>query len=509
MMVFVVFLLVLAGTMMAILAMLAFQRRSSQIAIAFALCCLGAMVWNFAFAAEILNTTLAQKILWANIQFLAISFLPVAWLALTLYSTAQSRQILRAIPALAIIPVITNLVVWTDPIYHLFRQNPQINTAGVPFPVLLNHYGPYFFAVHASYSYLLFAVSLVLLGHAWRKAPALYRRQRLTLLLSLLVPLLIDTLYVLGITPIPAFNFASIFFSLSALILAVNVLSLRFLDVVPLAYETAVNEMNVGLVVLDGLYRVSYLNPAAETITGIQTDQAVGADLRQMVAGFAPLWSSPDGKAEVVLPVAGVENVYQLHSTVIRGGRGRLVGRVITLYDITERVRLHQQVEKLSITDPLTDALNRRALTMYGGKEVQAAHRYKRSLSLMMLDVDDFKDINDRLGHPHGDEILKAMVETIQMKIRSNDLIFRYGGDEFVVLLHETGREEALKTAQRIHAEMARLSFKCEQDCDLEVLISLGITCLEPGDTLDSLLQRADQAMYQAKAAGKNQIVLK
>ncbi|MHC1781698.1 MAG: histidine kinase N-terminal 7TM domain-containing protein [Anaerolineaceae bacterium] len=504
----VVLLLVLSGTIMAVLSISAFQRRSSQVAFSFAVSCLCAAVWDFGFAAEIISPMLGEKIFWANLQFLGISFLPVAWLSMTLITTAKPRQAQRIIPFLGLIPLVTNLIIWTDPSHHLFRLNPHINSVNVPFPVLVSNYGPFFYAVHAPYGYVLFAISLFLLIHAWRKASAVYRQQRLMLVLSLLFPLLIDFLYVTGISPIPAFNFTSIIFSISGLLIGINILSFHFLDVVPLAYEAAINEMNVGVIVLDSFGRVSHMNPAAERITSIVNDKITGYSARQEIHQLEPLWSSPNGSAEITIQMSGDARTYQFQTTEITNKSKQVAGEVVTINDITERVSLHRQVEELSITDELTEALNRRALNLYGEREILAANRYGRDLSIVMLDIDNFKEINDRFGHQFGDEVLRAVVKSMKKKVRVNDLVFRYGGDEFILFLIETDKDEAFKTAVRIREELAHLSQEFEESLSSGVLVSMGITGLGPDDNLETMLHRADRALYRAKADGKNKIVV-
>lgn len=296
-------------------------------------------IWDFGFAAELISPTLAGKIFWANLQFLGITFLPVTWLTMALYITAQPRQNLRIIPGLTLIPFITNLILWTDPYHHLFRQSPTLNTINVPFPMLVNHYGTYFYAVHVPYGYLLFAITLFLLIRSWRQAPAVYRRQRSTLIITLILPLLTDTVYIFGITPIPNFNFTSIMFSFSGLLLSANVLYLRLLDVLPLAYEAAVNEMNVGAIVLDAQGRISHLNPAAAHITGLTNNQVVGIEARQCLPQLASLWDSASGHVEITIPRNTTAYTYQLQRTAIKK-RQKVVGQVITLDDITERMQL-------------------------------------------------------------------------------------------------------------------------------------------------------------------------
>lgn len=501
-------LLIISGTVMLVLSITALQQRRTSLALWFTMGTFCASIWDFGFAAEIISRTLQGKIFWANIQFLGITFLPLAWFAMAMDYTGQPRRSLHIIPVLGIIPLITNFVIWSNPHHHLFRIRPTLTTTNAPFPVLSNDYGPYFYAVHIPYGYLLFAAALFLLIRCWWQAPAIYRPQRFFLIISLLLPLLVDLLYVLGITPIPYFNFTPILFSLSGLFLGVSLLYLHFLDITPLGYEAAINEMGIGVIVLDAQGWVSHINPAAEQITGVSQEQAIGTAARQVFPNLEALWDSTQDDAELTISRNGEELIYQIHRSIITNDRKRIIGQVITLHDITERVHLYQQVEKISITDPLTGAFNRRALTDQCKAEIQRATRYERDLSLILLDVDNFKTINDQHGHKIGDSVLRATVQTIRQNIRASDRVFRFGGDEFVVLLPETSKTEALETAERIRDGLARLRIENEQQQHIAVYVSLGVTSLIPGDTLESLLHRADMALYQAKEAGKNQVAV-
>jgi len=493
---------------MTILSIMAFQRRSSPLVLWLMVVTICAGIWDFGFAVEIISPSLQGKIFWANVQFLGITFLPVAWLAMTMHFTGQPRRSLRIIPALGIIPAITNIVIWSNPYHHLFRGSPYLVTIDLPFPVLNNDYRPFFYAVHAPYGYILFAVSLFLLVRFWKRAPAIYRRQRFILIISLLLPLLLDLLYVLGITPIPAFNFTPVIFSFSGLLIGWSVLYLRILDILPLAYETVISDMDIGVIVIDAPGRVTYLNPAVERITGVSREQAVGTVASQVFPNLEALWDSTGGNTELSISQGGEEHTYQIHRSIITKGEKRMIGQVVTLHDVTERVKLYRQVEEISITDPLTGVFNRRVLTDRCEAEIQRAIRYGRSFSLILLDVDNFKAINDQCGHKSGDDVLRAMVKTIRKRIRANDQIFRFGGDEFVVLLPETSAADAMETAGRIQDGLTNLSVGDEQKKHMAIYVSQGVTSLLPGDTLETLLQRADTALYQAKEAGKKQAVL-
>ena len=161
--------------------------------------------------------------------------------------------------------------------------------------------------------------------------------------------------------------------------------------------------------------------------------------------------------------------------------------------------RLTTELNHLATHDALTHTLNRRALLDRFEEELARSQRTGKGPALMMLDLDHFKAVNDTRGHQHGDAVLVHFVQRAQAVLRRPDRLGRYGGEEFVVLLPETGAQNAQAVAQRIHAAAASGH---ALDCQL----SIGLTTwLGPQDTLDAMLARADKALYQAKAQGRNQ----
>ena len=167
------------------------------------------------------------------------------------------------------------------------------------------------------------------------------------------------------------------------------------------------------------------------------------------------------------------------------------------------------ELEQLSRTDPLTGCFNRRYFRECLGAELDRAQRYGRPCSLIMLDIDWFKKINDGYGHAAGDEALKDVVLKIGRMVRRQDIVARLGGEEFVVLMPETGLDSAVATAERIRKEVAAVP-TCFDDIEIPVTVSAGVAVMasdEKPDTADSLLHRADQFLYQAKSAGRNRVM--
>ncbi|NVL89640.1 MAG: diguanylate cyclase [Desulfobacterales bacterium] len=175
---------------------------------------------------------------------------------------------------------------------------------------------------------------------------------------------------------------------------------------------------------------------------------------------------------------------------------------------IAQRRQMERQLRKMTITDDLTKLYNMRHFYKQLQLEMDRASRYKSSLSLLLLDVDWFKKYNDTYGHLEGDQILIKLGEVIRECLRKSDTAYRYGGDEFMVILPETQGEEAKNVAERIREYFPAASSHDPSDDGINVTLSVGIVEHYPGEDLSAFVKRADQMMYQAKRQGGNQSLL-
>jgi len=163
--------------------------------------------------------------------------------------------------------------------------------------------------------------------------------------------------------------------------------------------------------------------------------------------------------------------------------------------------RLASRMGELATTDPLTGAYNRRQLESCIQRPVELKKRYGTPMSALLIDVDHFKKINDRFGHPMGDKVLKDMAARLRASIRAIDLLFRIGGEEFLVLLPESGLGGARRVAEKLRSAIA-----AQPIGDQQVTSSIGAGELEAGEESRDLLKRCDDALYQAKAGGRNRV---
>jgi len=178
---------------------------------------------------------------------------------------------------------------------------------------------------------------------------------------------------------------------------------------------------------------------------------------------------------------------------------------IILIHDITERKALNDRLKSLSKTDQLTGIYNRRAFNDVLEKAIQEATIHKESFSLLLIDIDHFKQYNDSFGHQVGDKLLKQIVGVITLQIRKIDTLFRWGGDELALLLPKTESGDLLYISERIRSAVEREKF----DVPENITISVGGCAYEYGDNESSILDRADVALYQAKNNGRNCVCLK
>ncbi|WP_031482962.1 sensor domain-containing diguanylate cyclase [Maridesulfovibrio frigidus] len=275
-----------------------------------------------------------------------------------------------------------------------------------------------------------------------------------------------------------------------------------------------------ALILMDDKGLVHFWNPAAEIIFGFSSEEMLGKDLRSCV------WLEDNVDDPVELHEEGEDlkslfNSYGSFTVNVRRKDGSVFPAEVllsplkrdemwwvvgTIRDVTERKEAEDALRKLATTDPLTGLSNRRFFMERSEEEVEKALRYKRSLSLLMVDIDFFKNVNDTYGHDAGDDVLKALSAVGLKVLRNVDVFGRIGGEEFSILLPDTTLAGAELVAERLRGEIEATSMKTRSG-DLSITVSVGVTTFSENlCTLEHLLKAADLGLYAAKDAGRNQV---
>jgi diguanylate cyclase (GGDEF)-like protein/PAS domain S-box-containing protein len=304
-----------------------------------------------------------------------------------------------------------------------------------------------------------------------------------------------------------------------------------------------VEGFSVPTFVIDANHTVTHWNRACVSITGVPASEVIGTrnQWRAFYPAERPVMADliVDGADDEIIArhyggkfrrSAVIEGAYEAEdffphfgeggkwlyftAALSMDSEGKVIGAIETLQDITERKRAEEALKEsehryyeLSITDSLTGLYNSRHFYGQIQQEMERAQRYQRPLSLLLLDVDDFKRFNDTFGHLEGDRVLSGLAQVIRNCIRLADSAYRYGGEEFVVILPETDSEEALHVAERLRSSFELMTFCPQGNGDVNLTISIGVSRFQAEDNVKSFVRRADEGTYAAKRQGKNRVM--
>jgi diguanylate cyclase (GGDEF)-like protein/PAS domain S-box-containing protein len=212
---------------------------------------------------------------------------------------------------------------------------------------------------------------------------------------------------------------------------------------------------------------------------------------------------------EVALEMEGGQRTVMLSKGLLTGENSVVTGTIGLITDITERKSMERQLRQLATTDDLTGTLNRRAFFAAAEQEMERAVRYGNAVSVVMFDLDHFKQVNDSHGHAVGDQALREAATALRASLRDVDILGRLGGEEFAVLLPETPLAGAVEVAERLRHAISAIRIPLEGGRPpLTLTASLGVAeRLAEEITVDKVLARADLALYRAKADGRNRVM--
>lgn len=275
----------------------------------------------------------------------------------------------------------------------------------------------------------------------------------------------------------------------------------------------AVEQIDDSVLITDKSGMITYVNHAFCVHSGYKKEEVLGKTPRILKSGkhenifYQSLWKTIlNGevfKETLINKKKNGELFYEKKTiTPLRDEKNNIIGFVSSGKDVTKEVMMHQEMEHIASSDKLTGIYNRYKFEEIFALTIEQAHRFNMPLSLILIDIDHFKSVNDTHGHDIGDEVLKQLVTVVQRNIRKVDIFARWGGEEFILLAPNTNLDSA-----QIFAEKLRLSIESFNFTEVKhITISLGISTLRETDTFKELFKRADQGLYDAKEAGRNQV---
>lgn len=494
---------------------------------------IGLGIWSFSYAMITLSPTLEAKHFWLKLENIGIITVPVLWFFFTMKFTRMDKW-LSGKPTMLlfwVIPSIALFTIFSERWFHLYYPSTQIamESGG---PLLISR-GPIYWAA-LSQSYLLEIIGMGLLVWRFTQSRLVYRRQMLYLIGAVTIPFFMNVVYQLNPHLIPFFSvpvdLTPLFFNVTAILLVASIFGLSLFDLVPIARDTVMEHIPEMVFVVDAHDRVVDANLMAQKWLGKTISEISGQDPVEVFRNWPQLLNrfffTEYSREEIEIPGTSPHTL-EIVITPIYNGLEALEGRVIVARDITERKALENKLTEVNISlqnqlneneslraklleqairDPLTGAFNRRYFSEALDQEAARSARENSPFSILILDVDHFKQFNDTYGHKCGDIVLQSLANFLNENTRYGDIVCRYGGEEFVILMTDVAAETAYKRAELFRSKFEKMTVEYEGK-KLKCTFSAGVASHPShADTAETLLNHADQALYQSKANGRNRV---
>lgn len=468
----------------------------------FSLLGLSAAIYCFGYAGEVAQTSLQRAEFWLHVEYFGTPWIPALWLL----GARQHRNLKNRAALLFVIPLLTFAAHLTNSLHGLYNSSVFL-TDHQPFWVVTAVRGPIAW-LNVAYlnAALLYGAWLYLTG---QQSPGRHRFQSLMMTGVPLIPLFGYMVYLFGWSPW-GLDLAPLLLGVSVLLGYAAVFRFGVLDLVPTAHSLVFANMRDGVVVTDLHHRLVDCNQVAREILPALGKAFPGQLLDSVLRNqpeAARVLTGPDGAQRLDLEKA--DELLHFDVRVFALNRNKIrMGSAAILADITSHIGQLQELRHNAETDALTGIANRRSFLASIERECARAARYNQSFSVALLDVDQFKEVNDTLGHDVGDTVLMRVVSRTLGCIRTSDLLCRYGGDEFAILLPQTRSKGARELAERICRAVSETAVDLYAHQPLHVSLSIGVVTLDAGRDTDwsQLLKRADKALYRAKATGRNRV---
>lgn len=499
-----IFLLIIVFTMLYI-TLHTFKLKNIAGKNTFSLLCFSVVIYSFGYTMELYCHSLEGIIFWNYIEYIGLPLIPAFWMIFALKYCGKSHILSTKVYILIFtVPVITMILRFTNDLHHLYYTNILLYNNGV-FDLISIQKGPWYF-VNFIYASLVELLSSLVYWKLFFRTNAKMRPQALIMFLASIFPWISVNIITLYKTPY-GIDIGPFALAISSVLFLLGMFKYSFLSLKPIARDKVFEWSKDGIIILDCNYFIIDFNASTSKIITTLSSNSIGEGIKEHLKDYTCITASIENSEESQFETenSGNHYYYSVKSLKIFDKRDRIIGYLVFFHDITTHINTLEKLNCIACTDELTGVFNRRYFTEHSQNVLARAKRYNHPLSFIILDLDLFKEINDKFGHLAGDEVLKNIGKICKGNIRSADLLGRFGGEEFMVLMPETPIEDAVILADRIRKkiESSEIIYNGES---IKVTASLGVTGTSSvlGEDLNTFFKFADQALYAAKADGRN-----
>jgi diguanylate cyclase (GGDEF)-like protein len=458
----------------------------------------GAALYSAFYAAELLQPDLAGVLRCVGFEYLGVQVIIVSMFFMIQDFRGKPNPAPGTVALASIVPAITLIIAFTSPYHELLYIEPAV-TMIRGFTILSFSRGPWYW-INIMALYGVFGFGLIAFIRTIRTGTGVRRAQALYLLVGSSAPFVFNVVYLAGLTPAGT-ELSPIAFVLSGMLFSAGFFRYRVFDMQPIARDTVFEHMKSAAIVVGDDESIVDCNTAARTLFPQLSSSSRNPRFSELCDDCPALQealSSKENTRTIALPSSGGEKLkFELHRSFMTDKGNGNIGVLFILYDVTDRELLQDQLRDLASIDGLTGVSNRRSFYEKAGVELDRARRHGRPIGFAIMDMNGFKQINDRYGHQAGDDALKLTARLCVDTLRSCDVVGRIGGDEFAFIFPECDEAGTAAAVEKVRKVVCAATFSSGVET---VRLSAAFGSTGSGGPvhpdLEEFLSIADRRMY-------------
>jgi len=486
-----------------VLFLYSLSKQRNSLSAPFSIMCLAISIYITGYSFELQADNIEQIKFSLKMEYFGAPFMSAFWMIIAYRFYFKRSVPLKITILIMVIPFLTLFFSVTNEYHNLLYSNVSVFEFEGYLLSRLSR-GPWYF-INVTYAYLVQLFGMFVFFKALRSAGYKFGTQAYWLFFGSLWPISLNIIYMADLSPL-SLDLTPFGLSLSAIFFYIALFRYDFLELKEIVRDVTFSEINEGIIVIDAMNRLIDFNKSAKKVFPWLDFKLIGTDV-SIFKECKEILKQKKEQFEMEILDKGTQKYFEFRTTVLNENDKNVV-RVFFIQDISKQKQMIKTLNNMASYDSQTQIYNRRKLMEEAEKELQRSRRFGHYISILMIDIDHFKLINDRHGHLAGDEVLKMLAKVCQERIRCTDILGRYGGEEFLIILPEANKEDAFRIAKGIQEYIAKMEFVFRDEI-IRITISIGIeTAIISGENLnvDKLINNADIALYQAKNNGRNQI---